>query len=37
MGQTFTKDYFDTNPVNYNCPTCMSTGKIPNVGGRFSH
>ncbi len=22
-------------PVNYNCPTCMKTDKLPNIAGRF--
>lgn len=21
--------------VNYHCPNCMQTGKLPNAGGRF--
>ena len=21
--------------VNYNCPNCMRTGKLPNAGGKF--
>lgn len=24
-----------TNPVNYDCPVCQSTGKLPNMAGRF--
>lgn len=23
------------NPVNYNCPKCKETGKLPNLAGRF--
>lgn len=22
-------------PVNYNCPTCMSLNRLPNIAGRF--
>ena len=22
-------------PVNYNCPTCMKTNRLPNIAGRF--
>jgi len=23
------------NPVNYDCPVCRETGKLPNIAGRF--
>lgn len=23
------------SPVNYDCPTCQSTGKLPNIAGKF--
>jgi len=23
------------NPVNYDCPVCQKTGKLPNLAGRF--
>jgi hypothetical protein len=23
------------NPVNNDCPICKSSGKLPNIGGRF--
>ena len=23
------------NPVNYDCPVCQETGKLPNIAGRF--
>ena len=37
MGQRFsTPPLFQVqNPVNYNCPVCKSTGKLPNAAGRF--
>ena len=35
MGQSFSSSFTSTNPVNYNCPICKSSGKIPNAGGRF--
>jgi hypothetical protein len=22
-------------PVNYNCPTCKQTGRLPNAAGKF--
>jgi hypothetical protein len=22
-------------PVNYNCPTCRQSGRIPNIAGKF--
>jgi len=25
----------DLNPVNYNCPVCMASNKLPNIAGRF--
>ena len=24
-----------SNPVNYDCPVCKSTGKLPNIAGKF--
>ena len=30
MGQVIS-----TNAVNYNCPECQKTNKIPNIAGRF--
>lgn len=33
MGQN--QSYYAQNPVNYNCPVCMSSGNLPNIGGRF--
>ena len=33
MGQYFSS--YNTNPVNYDCPVCQSSGKLPNSGGRF--
>ncbi len=33
MGNTTSHNII--NPVNYNCPTCMKTGKLPNIAGRF--
>ena len=32
MGQQLS---FDTNPVNYECPVCIQSKKIPNAGGKF--
>jgi hypothetical protein len=32
MGQTTSRN---TNPVNYDCPVCMASNKLPNAGGRF--
>jgi hypothetical protein len=22
-------------PINYNCPVCINSGKLPNIAGRF--
>ena len=22
-------------PINYNCPVCVDSGKLPNIAGRF--
>jgi hypothetical protein len=36
MGQRFSNSLKPaSNPVNYNCPVCKSTGKLPNIAGRF--
>jgi len=32
MGQIIAREL---NPVNYNCPTCKKSGKLPNAAGRF--
>ena len=24
-----------TDPINYNCPVCIDSGKLPNIAGRF--
>ena len=32
MGQTTSRI---NNPVNYDCPVCMASNKLPNAGGRF--
>ena len=24
-----------TGPVNYNCPECKKSGKLPNIAGKF--
>jgi len=24
-----------SNPVNYDCPVCMKSGKLPNIAGKF--
>jgi hypothetical protein len=34
MGQQISHSQFQ-NPVNYNCPVCQQSGKLPNLGGRF--
>ena len=34
MGQICSKNLEDTK-VNYNCPVCMSSNKLPNLNGRF--
>jgi hypothetical protein len=33
MGQTASS--YAQNPVNYDCPVCMSSGSLPNIAGRF--
>ena len=33
MGNTSSQNI--TEPVNYNCPKCQKTGKLPNIAGRF--
>jgi hypothetical protein len=35
MGQSFSKNVHNFNPVNYNCPVCRETKKAPNLAGRF--
>lgn len=35
MGPRFSKRHQVKNPVNYHCPVCKSTGKLPNAAGRF--
>jgi hypothetical protein len=32
MGSTQSQNL---NPVNYNCPVCMASNKLPNIAGRF--
>jgi len=32
MGQYQSRNF---NPVNYNCPVCMASKKLPNIAGRF--
>lgn len=27
--------FYKQNPVNYNCPVCRTSGKLPNKGGQF--
>lgn len=34
MGLKLSKVY-DQNNVNYDCPKCKNSGKIPNISGRF--
>ena len=24
-----------SNPVNYDCPVCQNSGKLPNIAGKF--
>ena len=31
MGANFSS----LNPVNYDCPVCKETGKLPNLAGKF--
>jgi hypothetical protein len=33
MGNTTSNNIME--PVNYNCPTCMKSDKLPNIAGRF--
>lgn len=33
MGNTSSQNIIEA--VNYNCPVCMKTEKIPNIAGRF--
>lgn len=33
MGNTSSMDIIE--PVNYNCPTCRKSNKLPNIAGRF--
>jgi hypothetical protein len=33
MGQALS--FISRNPVNYDCPVCQSSGKLPNTVGRF--
>jgi len=33
MGNTTSHNII--NPVNYECSTCMKTGAVPNIAGRF--
>ena len=39
MGLQFSKNreqsILSNNAVNYNCPECQKTGKLPNLAGRF--
>lgn len=36
MGQRFSNSLKPvSNPVNYHCPVCKSSGKLPNIAGRF--
>lgn len=28
-------NYSSLNPVNYNCPICTKTKRLPNIAGRF--
>jgi len=39
MGLQFSKSneqsILSNNAVNYNCPECQKTGKLPNLAGRF--
>ena len=34
MGQIFSQSN-DIIPVNYDCPVCQKSGKIPNIAGKF--
>ncbi len=33
MNNLFTRR--TNNPVNYHCPVCMKSKKLPNIAGRF--
>ncbi len=35
MGQIYSQPFSTKNPVNYSCPVCSKSKKIPNAGGRF--
>ena len=36
MGQIFSQNQLKRlNPVNANCPVCQTSGKLPNLAGRF--
>ena len=35
MGCALSSRINDIEPVNYNCPICQQTNKIPNRAGRF--
>jgi hypothetical protein len=37
MGLQFSKNVetVENNSVNYSCPECQKTGKLPNLSGRF--
>lgn len=35
MGQRLSKNVYHEEPVNYNCPVCKKTNKLPNILGRF--
>jgi hypothetical protein len=28
-------NFYNLNPVNYSCPVCRTSGKLPNIAGRF--
>ena len=34
MGQSRSRILYN-NPVNYDCPVCKASNKLPNIGGRF--
>ena len=33
MGLRFSQQ--DQRPVNYDCPVCQNSGKLPNMAGKF--
>ena len=35
MGSILSKSTQIHPPVNYDCPVCEKTGKLPNISGRF--